>query len=202
MKKKLSKLIKTKRTRIKSNIFQIAAIVLIIDQFTKLLVTTNLKELHNYVIIKDFFSLYYVKNTGAAFSILQNQSFVLIILSLIVLLVLNNYITLLTKASKLEKLSLGLILGGILGNLVDRLLYKSVIDFLSFDLFGYEFPVFNLADTAIVVGVILFLVSSIKDNFSEKDAKKIDVEAEIKKIENTTRKKKASKKASKKTKAK
>ena len=189
MKKKINKIIKTKRTRIKSKIFQIAAIVLMIDQFTKILVTANLAEEKAYEIIKHFFSLYYVKNTGAAFSILQNQSFILILLSLIILIVLNNYITVLEKSSKLETISLGLILGGIIGNLIDRLLYNSVIDFLSFNLFGYSFPVFNIADCAIVIGVILFVVASIMDNFSEKEAKTIDVEAEIKKIEDTTKKK-------------
>ncbi len=189
MKKKINKIIKTKRTKIKSKIFQIATIVLIIDQFTKILVTANLAEQKAYEIIKNFFSLYYVKNTGAAFSILQNQSFILIILSLIILIVLNNYITILVKSSKLESLSLGLVLGGIIGNLIDRLLYSSVIDFLSFNLFGYSFPVFNIADCAIVIGVILFVVASMLDNFSEKETKTIDVEAEIKKIEETTKKK-------------
>ncbi len=190
MKKKINNIIKTNRTKIKSKIFQIATIVIIIDQFTKILVTTYLKESHGYEIIKNFFMIMYTRNTGAAFSILENQTFLLIILSLIILIILNNYISLLTKSTKLERLSLGLILGGIIGNLIDRLLYGSVIDFLSFRIFKYSFQIFNIEDTAIVVGVILFILSSIIENFSEKDAKKIDVEAEIKKIEDTTNKKK------------
>lgn len=213
MKKRLSKIIKLNHSKIKSNIIQIATILLILDQFTKILVMTNLKELKDYIIIKNFFSLYYIKNTGAAFSILENQTIVLIILSLIILVILNNYISLLTKSSKLEKLSLGLILGGILGNLIDRLLYNSVIDFLSFRIFNYNFPVFNIADIGIVVGVTLFVLSTIIDNISEKDAKKIDIEAEIKKIEDNTKtikskkkttstKKKTSKKTSNKRKTK
>ena len=176
MKKKLKKIINTNRTKIKSKIFQIAAVVLIIDQFVKILVTLNLKEMKSYEIINNFFSLYYVKNTGAAFSILEDQTLILIILSLVVLIVLNNYITLLTKTTKLERVSLGLIIGGILGNLIDRLLYNSVIDFLSFKIFNYSFPVFNLADTAIVIGVILFIIASIKENISNKDAKELVID--------------------------
>ena len=141
-----------------------------IDQFTKILVTANLAEEKAYEIIKHFFSLYYVKNTGAAFSILQNQSFILILLSLIILIVLNNYITVLEKSSKLETISLGLILGGIIGNLIDRLLYNSVIDFLSFNLFGYSFPVFNIADMFIVIAVVLIIFLMIRGGKNGKDS--------------------------------
>ncbi len=194
MKNKLKKIIKTNRTKIKSNIFQIATIVLIIDQFVKILVTLNLKEMHSYEIINNFFSLYYVKNTGAAFSILEDQTLILIILSLIILIVLNNYITLLTKSTKLERISLGLIIGGILGNLIDRLIYNSVIDFLSFKIFNYSFPVFNLADTAIVIGVILFIIASIKENISNKGAKDLVIKEKPKKKKTSKKKKNNSKK--------
>ena len=68
----------------------------------------------------------------------------------------NKYI------NKYEQIAYGLILGGALGNLLDRLVYGSVIDFLDFKIFNYDYPIFNIADTGIVIGVIIIIITSIK----------------------------------------
>lgn len=149
----------------------ISLISLIIDLFSKIIVISYLKEMHNYKIISNFFSLFYIRNDGAAFSILEGKTTLLIILSIIFLLVLIKYIYNIKSINKLESISLGLITGGIIGNLIDRIIYGSVIDFLSFEIFNYNFPIFNLADSFIVIGVLLLSISFIKEEKSVKKTK-------------------------------
>lgn len=132
-----------------------------LDQFIKLIVTRNLNLYEEVKIIPKFFSILYVKNTGAAFSILKDSSFLLIILSVIFVLLLDNYIKKEKHLSLEQVISFGLIMGGIFGNLMDRIIHHSVIDYLSFTFGKYNFPIFNLADTAIVCGVILYGISII-----------------------------------------
>ena len=92
----------------------------------------------------------------------------LLILSVIVLFIINKYINK-EKLNKSENIIYGMIIGGILGNLFDRLIYGYVIDFIDFKIFGYDYPVFNLADTFIVVGIILLIIISIrKENICKK----------------------------------
>ena len=91
--------------------------------------------------------------------------FLFILVAIVLFLALYKYIEKNKISSKLEIVSLGLIMGGLVGNLVDRLLYGYVIDFLSFNMFGYSFPVFNIADIGIVSGVIILIVSSFREEF-------------------------------------
>lgn len=145
----------------KKYIYTIAMGFMLLDQLIKLIVTTNM-NLHDEIsIIPKFFSLYYIKNTGAAFSLFGNKTLFLILISLICLIVIKNYIKKLKNVTNLSIISLGLMTGGIIGNLFDRILYKSVIDYLSFNFFGYAFPVFNLADIGITVGAALLILDLI-----------------------------------------
>ena len=122
-------------------------------------------KLHQEIeIIKNFFSIYYVKNTGAAFSILGNQTLLLIVVSCLCLIIIKEYIKKEKNITTLSMLSLGLIVGGTLGNLFDRIIYHAVIDYLAFDIFKYSFPVFNLADIAITVGTTLLVIAYIIEN--------------------------------------
>ena len=105
----------------------------------------------------------YLKNTGAAFSILEDSTPLLVIISVIVIVLLDRSIKKTSKFTNLEEISLGLIMGGIFGNLIDRIIHHGVIDYLSFRIFKYNFPVFNLADISIVIGVGLYIISIIKD---------------------------------------
>ena len=145
----------------RENVYKITSIILMLDQFIKLIVTRNLNLYEEVKIIPKFFSILYVKNTGAAFSILKDSSFLLIILSVIFVLLLDNYIKKEKHLSLEQVISFGLIMGGIFGNLMDRIIHHSVIDYLSFTFGKYYFPIFNLADTAIVCGVILYGISII-----------------------------------------
>lgn len=152
----------------KSFIYSISFIVLLFDQLIKLIVMNNMKLHQEITIIPNFFSIYYIENTGAAFSILGNQTLFLIIVSVICLILMKEYIKKEKEMSNLSIISLGVIIGGTIGNLFDRILYKAVIDYLAFDIFKYSFPVFNLADIAITVGASLLLLSYFIDNKKKK----------------------------------
>lgn len=145
----------------KQKIFKIAILVFVLDQLIKIIVKTNMNIHEQITIIPNFFSLYYVKNTGAAFSILQNNTTLLIIISVIFICLLNYFIKQEKEITKLLIISYGIILGGIYGNLIDRIISHSVTDYLSFNFFSYYFPVFNLADIAIVLGMMLLLICTI-----------------------------------------
>lgn len=140
----------------------ISIILLCIDQISKLLVVNLLTKTDSITIIKNFFYLTYINNDGAAFSILVGKRIFLILIAVLVIVMLIRYIKKNNIQNKLELVSLALIIGGSLGNLMDRLVRGYVIDFLDFKLFNYNFPIFNLADTFIVIGVFLLLLKEIR----------------------------------------
>lgn len=133
-----------------------------LDVISKLVVKHYLLLNQSKVIIKDFFSLTYVKNSGAAFSILDDNTFLVVIVSLIIILVLVRYVYKNKDAKKIEKVAYSLILGGAIGNLIDRIFNGYVVDFLDFIFLGYNYPIFNLADTFIVIGVILLIIDMVR----------------------------------------
>ena len=140
----------------KKNIYLIGFIVLLIDQLVKLIIKNALSLNQEVIVIKNFFSIHYLQNEGAAFSIFQNKTLFLILTALICLVILIIYIQKENNLNKISTISLGLLLAGISGNLIDRLIYKKVIDFLSFTIFNYDFAVFNIADIGITCGIFIF----------------------------------------------
>ena len=139
-------------------IFGISVIVLLIDQILKLLVQTYET---NCTIIDNIFAITYYQNTGAAWSILEGKTFLLIVISVVVLVLVYSMMFSFDE-NKLTNISFGLLFGGIIGNLIDRILFGYVRDFISVVIFGYYFPIFNIADIAIVVGVMLLILETIK----------------------------------------
>lgn len=140
----------------------ISIILLCIDQISKLLVVNLLTKTDSITIIKNFFYLTYINNDGAAFSILVGKRIFLILIAVLVIVMLIRYIKKNNTQNKLELVSISLIIGGSLGNLMDRVVRGYVIDFLDFKIFNYNFPIFNLADTFIVIGVFLLLLKEIR----------------------------------------
>lgn len=136
----------------------IAVLLTIIDQISKLFITRLMNVKHSIKIIDNFFYLTYTHNQGAAFSILTGQRIFLIIITILIIILLLSYLKKNFPKDKLTKFSFALILGGSLGNLIDRIVRGSVIDFLDFKIFSYNFPIFNLADTFITIGVILLII--------------------------------------------
>lgn len=151
----------------KKKIYFIALIGVLLDQFTKILISNCMNPFTSKIIIKDFFSITFVKNTGGAWGILNNNLTFLILVSIIALLVLNNYIKKEQNINKTMVLSYGFLIGGILGNLIDRIVRKYVVDFFHFYIFNYSYPVFNIADILIVVGVFLMLIEVIRGEINE-----------------------------------
>ena len=136
----------------------LSVLVLIIDQISKLIVVKSLDQNSSIEVIKSFFYLTRTNNTGAAFSILLGKRILLIIITILVLIYVFYYLKKNKVTNKLEMLSYSLIIGGSLGNLIDRVIYGYVIDFLSFKIGTYNFPIFNLADTSLTIGVILLII--------------------------------------------
>ena len=139
----------------------IGIVTLLIDQITKIIIDLALKIDETVSVIKNFFYITRVSNTGAAFSILEGKTILLSIVSVIAVILLLRYMKDF-KNNKLVNLSFGLLLGGIIGNFGDRLFLGYVRDFLKFNIFGYNYPVFNIADATIVIGVILLIICMIR----------------------------------------
>ena len=137
-------------------IWGIASIIIILDQMIKYLFTTYMVFGESIQLLPQFFSFTLVKNTGVAFSLFAGSQIPLIILSLFISILLYIWV-LKQKHDKWHTLSFGLLFGGIIGNLIDRIFRAGVIDYLDFNLFGYNFPIFNLADIAVVIGGCLFI---------------------------------------------
>ncbi len=150
--------------------FFFASIVLVIlaDQWTKSLVLARFAYGESLALIPDWFSLTYVRNTGAAFGFLAdaNPSFrvpFFMVIPLIAMVVLGLLYRDLPKGSRYRAMSLGLVSGGALGNLIDRVRLGYVVDFLDFHWkTSWYFPAFNVADAAICVGVGILLLATFK----------------------------------------
>ncbi len=146
----------------KNKIYIITLVLIIIDQLIKIIIKSNMELYQEIKIIKNFFSIMYLKNTGAAFSILENKTILLILFSVCFILIIGKFIKKESdNINKIELISLGMILGGVFGNLIDRIIYKGVIDYLSFKIINYNFPVFNLADICITIGAFILIVDSL-----------------------------------------
>lgn len=111
------------------------------------------------VIIEGFFALHLIHNPGAAFGILPRFNHLFVFLSILTVAVLLIFYKSLFAAGRLSRIAAGLILGGAIGNLIDRVRFKQVVDFLDFQFGSYHWPAFNIADSAICVGVALLLVA-------------------------------------------
>lgn len=146
----------------------ISLIVIIIDRILKVLVTNNFVLNVRNKIIDGFFYITNCHNEGAAFSLFSGNVLFLIFITLIVLFLIYRTINK-ENVNKIGMLAYGLLLGGILGNLYDRIFYGYVIDYLDFVIFKFNFAIFNLADAAIVIGAILLIVFEGSDNDGRKN---------------------------------
>lgn len=140
----------------------------LLDLISKLIVINTLKIQESVVVINNFFNITFVKNIGVAFSLFEGRvSFVVIVTSIFICWLLKELYT--REVPFIYELFYGFILGGAIGNLLDRVIYGYVIDFLDFNIFGYNYPVFNIADAFIVIGIIGVLCLEIKKESSEKN---------------------------------
>ena len=134
-------------------------LLVVLDQASKIYLTlVNKTSPIDLEVIRGFFRITYTCNDGAAFSILKGKRVFFIIMTIVVVFFIVYYL-LKNKVYWVEKYSLLLIISGALGNLIDRIMYGYVIDFLDFIIFGYDFPVFNIADSFITIGAIGLIIS-------------------------------------------
>lgn len=142
---------------------------IIIDQIIKYIVESNMNLYQSIPIIKNFFYISFVKNIGAAFSILSNKTILLSLTAVVISLIIYIFFIKDKELNNLNKITYGLLLGGIIGNLIDRVFRGYVVDYLDFVILKYDCPVFNLADALIVCSVFLIIIWILR---GEKDANK------------------------------
>lgn len=128
------------------------------DLVTKLVVNESMQLGQSYQVIKNFFYFTYIHNTGAAWGMLSGRFFLFYAISIIAGIMLIYYFIKSDKSQVLLRFGIVLIFSGMLGNLYDRVAFHYVRDFLDFFVFGYDFPIFNIADMGVVIGVLLIIL--------------------------------------------
>ena len=139
----------------------LATIIVIIDVILKIFIDNILSINESIQIIPNVFYITKVYNTGAAWSIFEGSQIVLIIIAIVAFFFLLKYQNVFRK-NKRNTLAFALVYGGLVGNLIDRVIYGYVIDYLHIYIINYSFPIFNIADIAIVVGFLLIIIAIIK----------------------------------------
>ncbi len=133
-------------------------ILIIIDVIIKVIVDKCMNIYDTIKIIPNFFNIMYVRNTGAAFSIMENSRVLFIVIGIIAIYLIWRFFIKDKQLNNYYIVIYSMLIAGIIGNMIDRILYGYVIDYLSFNIFGYSFPIFNLADTFIVVSIIMLII--------------------------------------------
>lgn len=146
-----------------------AGLLLLVDQVTKVLVDHNFALGESILIVKNFFSFTYVTNKGAAWGILNGYGWLLLTIAFLVMLAIIFFMRYLTEGFNERYVALMMIISGITGNSIDRIWRGEVIDFLDLHIAGCHWPpVFNVADSAICVGVFIFFLSNLLRSCSYK----------------------------------
>ncbi len=147
----------------------IALIVIILDQWTKWLVVKRMELGESITVIENWFYITSHRNRGAAWGILQGQMWFFYLITVIVIIGIVLYIQKAAKGRRLLGVALGLMLGGAIGNFYDRVVHKEVVDFIHTYIFNYNFPIFNIADSALVIGVGLLMIQMWQEERQSKE---------------------------------
>ncbi len=135
---------------------------IILDQITKLLIQKAFRLNESVIVIQDFFSLTYIRNPGAAFGLFADQSagfrsIFFLVISILALSILFFFFVQTSKEDTSSVIALSLLFGGAIGNLIDRIRLGEVVDFLDFYFGRFHWPAFNVADSAITIGISLLM---------------------------------------------
>lgn len=149
--------------------YMIAVLVILLDQITKWLVVSKMQFGESIPVIDQFLYITSHRNQGAAWGILQGQMWLFYVITLIVIIAIIYYLQTAAKGKWLLGTSLALMLGGAVGNFIDRVFRKEVVDFIHTYIFTYNFPVFNVADSSLVIGVILLMIVMLRDEKAAKE---------------------------------
>ncbi|MCI2894243.1 signal peptidase II [Staphylococcus hominis] len=141
----------------------VAIVILIIDQLTKKIITSTMNIGDSYEVIPHFLNITSHRNNGAAWGILSGKMGFFYIITLIILAVLIIFYIKETKYNAFMQVAISLLFAGALGNFIDRLFNGEVVDFIDTNIFGYDFPIFNIADSSLTIGVIFVIIALVKD---------------------------------------
>ena len=136
----------------------IICLLVMIDIVSKIIISLLMDVNDQVVIISNFFNITYVRNTGAAWSFMAGETWLITLISGLIIIGLLLYIKKNKPINKLEKYGYSLVLAGAIGNFLERIFIGSVTDFLDFKIFNYNYPIFNLADCFIFLGVLLLII--------------------------------------------
>ncbi|MEW9501376.1 signal peptidase II [Jeotgalibacillus marinus] len=145
--------------------YLMALLIIIFDQITKLFVVRNMELGESISVVEDFFYITSHRNTGAALGILEGQMWLFYIVTVAVIIGILYYFHRYAKGNALFSVSLMVILGGAFGNFIDRVYRQEVVDFIQFTFFNF---IFNIADAALTIGVVLLLIQMILEEVQEK----------------------------------
>jgi len=149
--------------------YVVALFIILFDQVTKWVIVNYMELGQKITVIENFLYITSHRNRGAAWGILQGQMWFFYVITSIVVVILVVYIQKLRPHQKLFGISLGLMLGGAIGNFIDRIFRKEVVDFVDTWIFTYDFPIFNIADSALVIGVGLILILTLFEGKLDKE---------------------------------
>lgn len=141
----------------------VAFLIIVIDQVTKWIIASSMKIGDSYEVIPNFLNITSHRNNGAAWGILSGKMFFFYIITVIILIVLVLFFIKEAQYNLCMQLAISLLFAGALGNFIDRLFNGEVVDFIDTNIFGYDFPIFNVADSSLTIGVILVIIALLKD---------------------------------------
>lgn len=148
----------------------LAAFLIGLDQLTKFLVVTRMEEGESIPVLGKYLAITSHRNSGAAWGMLQGQMIFFYIITVVVLAILVYVYIKEAKDNLLLQTAIVMLVAGSLGNFIDRILFQEVVDFVDVLLIFYDFPIFNVADSALTVGVVLMIVEFFFMGKGEKDA--------------------------------
>ena len=141
----------------------ITIIILVLDQITKFIIASSMKVGDSFEVIPNFLNITSHRNDGAAWGILSGKMSFFFIITIIILVVLIVFYIKEAKNNVLMQIAISLLFAGALGNFIDRVLHGEVVDFVDTYIFGYNFPIFNVADSSLTIGVLLIIIALLTD---------------------------------------
>lgn len=141
----------------------ITIIILVLDQITKFIIASSMKVGDSFEVIPNFLNITSHRNDGAAWGILSGKMSFFFIITIIILVVLIVFYIKEAKNNLLMQIAISLLFAGALGNFIDRVLHGEVLDFVDTYIFGYNFPIFNVADSSLTIGVLLIIIALLTD---------------------------------------
>ncbi|AKC65908.1 signal peptidase II [Bacillus altitudinis MN12] len=148
----------------------IAFVIICLDQLTKWLIVKHMMLGDSIPVIDGFFYITSHRNSGAAWGILQGQMWFFYVITLVVIAGIVYYLQKHGQKDKLLGVALALMLGGAIGNFIDRIFRQEVVDFAHFVFGDYHYPIFNIADSSLCVGVILLFIQMLLDGKKNKES--------------------------------